>query len=436
MEASRRGFLGHVVRGGLAGTAALAAFGDDGIERVLEASQAVGSRTPEDVAQDEAYWREIQGAFTLDRTIINLNNGGVCPSPRVVHEAFKRYLDITNQSPVYHMWQILEPNIESVRRQLAHEFGCDPEELAITRNASESLQIAQLGIDLKPGDEVLTTDQDYPRMLTTWEQRVRRDGIKLTKIHFPVPPPTQQYLADMFEQAVTPRTKVILLCQITNLTGQIFPTREICRMARARGIKTIVDGAHAFAHFPFTRDELDCDYYATSLHKWMHAPIGAGFLYVRKAKIARLWPLMGSDASRVENIRKYEEIGTHPQANFNAVSVAINFHRGIGAERKIARLRYLRDRWAKALLAESPRVKVLTELGPDKAGAIAMFDVDGLDPVQLGTWMLSHHRIVNTPIVHQEFKGIRITPSVYTSVDEIDTFVDTVKLAIKKGIAA
>ena len=323
MEQTRRGFIGHVLRGGLAGTAGLAAFNADGFERVLEASQAVAGRSPEDVAQDESYWREIQGAFTLDRTITNLNNGGVCPSPRVVHEAFKRYLDITNQSPVYHMWQILEPNIESVRRQLAREFGCDPEELAITRNASESLQIAQLGIDLKAGDEVLTTDQDYPRMLTTWEQRVRRDGIKLTKLHFPVPPPSQQYLADMFEKAITPRTKVILLCQITNLTGQIFPTREICRMARARGIKTIVDGAHAFAHFPFAGRDLECDYYGTSLHKWLTAPVGTGFLYVRRELIKDLWPLTPANVSLAENIRKFEEIGTHPAATHNAIAEAM-----------------------------------------------------------------------------------------------------------------
>jgi selenocysteine lyase/cysteine desulfurase len=277
MERTRRRFLGDVLRGGL--------------ERVLEASQAVGSRSPEDVAQDEFYWREIQSAFTLDRTIINLNNGGVCPSPRVVHEAFKRYLDITNQSPVYHMWQILEPNVESVRRQLAADFGCDPEELAITRNASEALQTAQLGLDLKPGDEVLTTDQDYPRMQTTWEQRIRRDGITLKKVSFPVPPPGQQYLLEMFENAITPRTKVLLFCQITNLTGQIFPTREICRMARSRGVRTIVDGAHAFAHFPFVGRDLECDYYGTSLHKWLTAPVGTGFLYVRREHIAGLWPL-------------------------------------------------------------------------------------------------------------------------------------------------
>jgi isopenicillin-N epimerase len=429
---SRRQFLA-----GLAGAgAALPVLSERAMAQILKAEVVAGARTPLELADDEGYWGMIQRAFDAERTMINLNNGGISPTPSHVLEQMIRDLRFVNELPVEHNWRVLEPRMESTRRELAREFGCDPEEMAVTRNASEGLEIMILGIDLQRGDEVIITNQNYGRMITTWQQRERREGIVLKQVSFPVPLTDPKVLLRNIEAAITPRTKVIELTHITNLTGQILPIRDVVRMARPRGIEVFVDGAHAFAHFPFTRDELDCDYYATSLHKWMHAPIGAGFLYVRKAKIAKLWPLMGSDASRVENIRKYEEIGTHPQANFNAVSVAINFHRGIGGERKIARLRYLRDRWAKALLAESPRVKVLTELGPDKAGAIAMFDVEGLDPVQLGSWMLSHHRIVNTPIVHQEFKGIRITPSVYTSVDEIDTFVETVKLAIKKGIAA
>src|SRR6185503_14647746 len=224
--------------------------------------------------------------------------------------------------------------------------GCDPEELAVTRNASEALQIAQLGIDLKAGDEVLTTNQDYGRMLDTWQQRVRRDGIVLKQISFPVPPPEQADLFRRFEQAVTPRTKVIHVCHITNLTGQIFPIRDICRMARARGIKTIVDGAHAFAHFPFTLADLECDYYGTSLHKWLLAPVGTGFLYVRRPLIKDHWPLTPANESRAADIRKFEEIGTHPAAMHNAIAEALEFHHSIGGERKAARLRYLRNRWA------------------------------------------------------------------------------------------
>src|SRR6187551_4048993 len=203
---NRRGFL---EKAGAWSAAGLATFRPEGLERLYEATAGVAQANPADVARDETYWREVQQAFTLDRSLINLNNGGCCPSPRIVHESFKRYLDISNQAPVYHMWQILEPNVESVRRRLAAEFGCDAEELAITRNASEALQIAQLGIELKPGDEVVTTNQDYGRMLDTWEQRVRRDGIKLTKISFPVPPKSPGDLADRLIGAITPATKVL-----------------------------------------------------------------------------------------------------------------------------------------------------------------------------------------------------------------------------------
>jgi isopenicillin-N epimerase len=322
-----------------------------------------------------------------------------------------------------------------VRRDLASEFGCDPEEMAITRNASEANEIMIFGLDLKPGDEVLSTNQNYGRMLTAWDQRVRREGIVLRQISFKVPPPSSQYLVEQFRAAITPRTKVIEVTHITNLTGQIMPVREIVEMARPLGIEVFVDGAHAFAHFPFKRDELGADFYGTSLHKWLLAPIGTGFLYVRKEKQQKLWPLMAAAKSQENDIRKYEEIGTHPAANHNAISAALAFYRGMGADRKIARLRYLRDRWAKRLLAENSRVRVLTPLNDKDSGAIALVDIDGLDNVQLGNWLMSNFRIVNTPIVHPEFRGIRITPNVYTTVDEIDTFADRMILAMRKGIA-
>lgn len=428
---SRRHFLAGLAGAGVA----LPTFSERAVAQLFKAETVAGARTAADLAADEEYWSHIQRAFDTDRTMINLNNGGISPTPTHVLEQMIRDLRFTNELPVEHNWRVLEPRMESTRRELAKEFGCDTEEMAITRNASEALEIAILGIDLARGDEVLITNQNYGRMITTWEQRVRREGIVLKQISFPVPLTDPKVFLRTLEAAITPRTKVIELTHITNLTGQILPIREVMRLARPRGIEVIVDGAHAFAHFPFTRDELDCDYYGTSLHKWMHAPIGAGFLYVRQAKIAKLWPMMAAAKERDTNIRKFEEIGTHPQANFNAVSVAITFHRGIGAERKIARLRYLRDRWAKALLAESQRVKVLTELGPDKAGAICMFGVEGIDPGKLGNWLLANYKIVSTPIVHPEFSGIRITPSIYTTIDELDTFVGAVRKAIKVGVA-
>jgi len=431
---SRRDFLAGLSAAS-AGVAALPTLNESAFRRLFEADLVAGDRSAQALANDETYWSHIQRAFDMDRTMINLNNGGISPTPTHVLQQMVRDLQFVNELPVEHNWRILEPRMESTRRELAKEFGCDPEEMAVTRNASESLETMILGLDLRRGDEVIITNQNYGRMITTWDQRVRRDGIVLKQVSFPVPLTDPQVLVRRIAEQLTPRTKAIELPHITNLTGQILPIREIVRLAKPRNIPVFVDGAHAFAHFPFTRDELECDYYGTSLHKWLHAPIGAGFLYVRKDKIAGLWPMMAAEAKDTANIRKYEQIGTHPQANFNAVSTALTFHRGIGVERKVARLRYLRDRWAGALMEASPRVKVLTELGPDKAGAIGFIVADGLDPSQLGGFLLSKYRIVNTPIVHPEFSGIRITPSVYTTVDEIDTFVDAVKTAIRSGIA-
>jgi isopenicillin-N epimerase len=426
---SRRAFLAECLAAGAAARPHLR----DGWPRLVEdAVRFADRRPPDEVARDEDFWAEIQRAFAVDRTIVNLNNGGVSPSPRVVQEALARYLAYSNEAPAYTMWRVLEPQIESVRRMLARSFGCDAEELAITRNASEALEILQLGLELEPGDEVLTTNQDYPRMLTTWDQRARRDGIVVRQISFPVPPPSLRDLAERFERAITPRTKVILCCHITNLTGQIFPIRDIVRMARARGIEVIVDGAHAYAHFPFTRDELECDYYGTSLHKWLCAPIGTGFLYVRKSKIERVWPLMAAPAEMNGDIRKFEEIGTHPAANHNAIAEALAFHEGIGAERKAARLRYLRDRWMRRLEGQRG-VRLYTSFDPAMACAIGTVGLDGVDPNALAEHLWQTRRILVTPITHAEYGGIRVTPNVYTRLDEVDRFAEAMEEAIAAG---
>jgi selenocysteine lyase/cysteine desulfurase len=429
---SRRAFLGKLAMGAASSPVAFR----DGWERVVgDAVRWVDRRTAAEAAEDEDFWAEIQRAFTVDRTLINLNNGGVSPSPRVVQEAMARYLALSNEAPSYSMWQLLEPQIESVRRGLARSFGCDPEEMAITRNASEALEIVQLGLDLEPGDEILTTNQDYGRMLTTWDQRVRRDGIAVRKLSFPVPPPSRQYLIDMFEQGIGPRTRVIHVCHITNLTGQIFPIREVMQLARSRGLEVIVDGAHAFAHFPFQRDDLDCDYYGTSLHKWLLAPHGTGFLYVRRDRIDRVWPLMAAPETMNGDIRKFEEIGTHPAANHNAIAEALTFHESIGGERKAARLRLLRDRWMKRVEAQ-PKVRLLTSYDPAQSCAIGTFGIDGVEPAQIVEHVWTKRRIIVTPIVHDEFKGVRVTPNVYTTLQEVDTFAAAVEEIAAGGLAS
>jgi isopenicillin-N epimerase len=406
---------------------AFALMGSDSV------AQSVAGRPADSVARDEDFWMNIREAFTVDRNLINLNNGGVSPSPRIVSDTEKRYLEIENMSPSYFMWNVLDPGMETVRRRLAREFGCDPEEIAITRNASEALENVQLGMKLNRGDEVLTTNQDYPRMITTWQQRERRDGIVLKQITFPVPPPSLDYLAHRIEENITPRTTVIHICHITNRTGQIFPVKKICQMGRARGIEVIVDGAHAFAQFPFKQADLDCDYYGTSLHKWVLAPIGTGMLYVKRSKIPQIWPMMPAPDSMDANIRKFEEIGTHPASQRGAITEALNFHDSIGGERKAERFRYLRKRWSNRL-RELPGVKILNSEDPEQSCAIGFLSVDGFDAPKLASYLWDKHRIWTVAIVTPgEYQGLRITPNVYTTLEEIDTFGDVMEQLIRRG---
>ena len=430
MTIDRRQFLGT-----MAVPAAVAAFGtlrsDHALAIADELSQVSGSA--EEIARDSAFWFRAQEAFTVDRSLVNLNNGGVSPSPAIVQEAMKRHLDYSNTAPPYAMWRILEPQREPVRQRLARVFGCDTEEMALTRNASESLQICQFGLDLQSGDEVLTTTQDYPRMVTTFKQRERREGIVLRQFPIPIPSEDPEEIVRLFAENITSRTRMILMCHVINITGQILPVRAVVQMARDKGIPVVVDGAHAFAHFAFDSRDLDCDFYATSLHKWLFAPHGTGFLYVRQEKIRDLWPLMAAPDALDDDIRKFEEIGTHPAANYLAIAEALTFHEGLGAQRKQARLVYLRDRWAKRL-AENDRIRLHTSLRPGFAGGIATVQIEGVDSRELADHLWDRHRILVVAIKHPEFEGIRVSPSVYTTVEELARFVDAMEVVIRDGV--
>ena len=387
--------------------------------------------SPWEIAKNEDYWARVQQAFTVDRSLINLNNGGVSPAPEYVQAAMKRHLDYSNEAPVYTMWRILEPQREGVRKRIARNFGADPEEIALTRNASESLQICQFGFDLKVGDEVLTTDQDYPRMINTFKQRERREGIKLKQFSIPVPAEDDDEIVRLFEENITPRTKLILMCHIINITGQILPVKKVVNMARKKGIPVIVDGAHAYAHFDFKHSDLDCDYYTTSLHKWLFAPHGTGMLYVKKDKIKNLWPLMAAQQSQDEDIRKFEEIGTHPAANYLAIAEALTFHEGIGTKPKEARLKYLNDIWIDELV-DGEKVVLHTSRDPKYACGIATVQIKGMEPGELNSALWRDYRIITTPINHPQFQGIRVTPNVYTTMEEAGRFIDAMKDQIAK----
>lgn len=429
---TRRDFLLHA--GKSLGLAAAVVPAVRSLVSDLHASvERVGLLAPADAARDEDFWFNVQQAFSSGRGIVNLNNGGVSPSPRMVTEAYVRYTWQQEDTTAYTMWQILEPQSERIRKGLAEAFGCDAEEIAITRNASESLEIVLMGLDLRPGDEVLTTTQDYPRMLTTLRQRELREGIVLKMVKMPMVPKDMSEITRAFEQGITKKTRVMLVSHVVNITGQITPVRAICELGRSRGIEVIVDGAHSFAHFPFTRDDLQCDYFGTSLHKWLFSPKGCGMLYVRKDKIERLWPLMAAEKKQASDIRKFEEIGTHPAAPRLAIGEALLFHNGLGPKRKEARLRYLSRYWMNRL-KDVPKIRFHTSFDDAQSCAIATVEIEGVDPGALGSYLMGTHKIFTTPIVHEDFRGMRITPSVYTTLEELDRFVQVMEIVARKGL--
>jgi selenocysteine lyase/cysteine desulfurase len=428
----RRRFLSSAGKG-----LGLAALSSSVVASLLKDVQAAAKRVAhlaaEEAARDEDFWFDIQQAFSVTRGLVNLNNGGVSPSPRIVTEALVRYIWQQEDATAYTLWEVLEPQSETIRIGLADLFGCDREEIAITRNTSDSLEALLLGFDLKRGDEVLTTTQDYPRNLTALRQRVRRDGILLKTVKIPVPPKDPSEITAAYEAGFTPRTRLVLVSHVINLTGQITPARDICELARRRGVETVVDGAHSFAQFPFKRDDLACDYFGTSLHKWLHAPKGTGMLYVRRDKIKNIWPLMAADERLDADIRKFEETGTRSAAQRLAIGEALLFHQGVGPERKEARLRFLSRYWMNQLKGE-PNVRFNTSFDERQSCALANVQVEGTDPYAVCAYLMSRHKIIATPIVHDEFKGVRVTPSVYTTLKELDRFSEVMKTVARKGL--
>jgi selenocysteine lyase/cysteine desulfurase len=261
----------------------------------------------------------------------------------------------------------------------------------------------------------------------------RRNGVVLRQFSIPVPSEDDDAIVALFEENITPRTRMILMCHMINITGQILPVKGVVQMARKHDIPVIVDGAHTFAHFVFKHEDLDCDYFGTSLHKWLNAPHGTGLLYVRKEKIGETWPLMAAAERQDDDIRKFEEIGTHPAAPYLAIGDALTFHLGVGPERKEARLRYLRDYWAKQLI-DNDRIRLHTSLKPEFACGLAVVQIEGIDSGDLGTHMWRNHKIIVTPIKHPEFEGIRVTPNISSSLMELDRFVAAMQNVLENGV--
>ena len=408
------------------------------------------SRSAAEIARDEDYWKEVQEAFPVDRAMTNLNNGGVCPSPSIVQEALRRRTEFANGAPAYRMWRLQEPEKEAVRTHLARHLGARSEEVAITRNASEGLQICQFGFDLAPGDEVLCSDQDYPRMIAAFRQRERREGLRLVRFPLPVPLTDPAEVVRRYAERITDRTRLILVCHVINLTGQVLPVRAVCALGRERGIPVVVDGAHSFAHFPFDWNDLGCEYFATSLHKWLFAPIGTGLLAVRRERIGSLWPLMAADPGLDGDVRKFEQVGTHPVPILLSIAEALLFHEMLGPERKAARLVLLRDRWA-SRFAGRERVRFHTHLAPGAAWGIATVGIEGIDTSALQEHLWMRHGIFTVAIRHHgvdgqgvertsdgppQFEGLRISPAPYTTLNEVDRFADALEEVAQSGLPA
>src|SRR5215208_1623960 len=378
---------------------------------------------PCQLATDEEFWYYIQQSFTVSPAIINLNNGGVSPAPKTVQEAMKRYYDYCNEAPSYYMWRILDQGRETLRGNLAKMAGCSADEIAINRNSSEGLETIIFGLQLKAGDEVVVAKQDYPNVVNAWKQRELRDGIKINWINLELPSEDENYLVKQYVDGFNSKTKVVNITHIINWNGQILPVKRIADEAHKRGIDVLVDGAHSFAHFDFKISDLHGDYFASSLHKWLYAPIGSGMMYVKKEKVKNIYPLFASDNPLKEDIRKFEHLGTRPFFIEQAIGKALEFHEMIGSDRKEKRLHYLKNYWMERVKSV-PGVKLSTSLHPKWGCAIGMVSVEGKKPADLDSYLFNTYKVHATTIEWENIKGVRITPSVYTSTKNLDVLVE------------
>ena len=370
---------------------------------------------------EEDFWEWVRFQFPLHPTILNLNNGGVSPHPKPVQEVLWRLEAAANELPAYIMWRVQDRK-EPLRQRLAQLAGADPEEIAIVRNSTEALETVIFGLDLRRGDEVIAAESDYPSMVAAWKQREERDGIKVRWLRLPIPTDDEEALTRAYLEAITPRTRVIHITHLINWTGQVVPPTRICTEARRKGIFTIVDAAHSFAHLVYRFSDLGCDALGVSLHKWLCAPFGTGLLYVRKEKIREVWPLYAAPPDRkADDIRKFEHLGTRSIPTEQAILAAIDFHEAIGAQRKYDRLTALRRHWLQKAL-QIPGIQSLT---PDAlAGGLATIQMEGWDPSKLADHLLEKYQIFTTAIDWMGIKGLRITPHVYTRFSELDRLVE------------
>jgi len=424
MPSDRRAFLKKTAT--LAGAFSVnSLFRQAHAEEFAVAARSVAGRAPAEVAQNEDYWSTIQRGYSVNPDIINLNNGGVSPAPIVVQEAVERYNQLSNEGPSYYMWQILDQGREPLRQKLAALAGAKPGEIAIDRNSTEALNTIIYGIPLQAGDEVIGTKQDYPHMIEAYRQRTERDGIVYKQISFDFPIEDDDAIVKAYEQAITPRTKLIHVTHMINWVGQTMPVAKISDMAHTHGIEVLADGAHSFGLIDFKIPDLRCDYFGTSLHKFLSAPIGTGMMWIREDHIEKVWPLVCASNPHSTDIRKFEDIGTRSFPLEQGIGEAINFHEGIGSRRKQERIFYLKNYWS-TRVQSMPKVKLHTSLQPEYSCAIGGVSIDGMTPAQVSGALFDRWKIHTVGIVWENISCVRITPHVYIRPADLDTLVSAI----------
>ncbi|MGB6133538.1 MAG: aminotransferase class V-fold PLP-dependent enzyme [Acidobacteriaceae bacterium] len=389
------------------------------------AAHAVKNLVPDEVAWNEDYWSIIQSAWSVNPDIVNLNNGGVSPAPIVVQEALERYNQLANEGPSYYMWVILDQGREPLRRKLADLAGAKPGEIAVDRNSTEALNTIIYGLPLKAGDEVIGTKQDYPNMIQAYRQRAQRDGIVYKQISFDFPIEDDDVIVKAYEAAITPQTRLIHVTHMINWVGQLMPVAKISDMAHAHGIEVISDSAHSFGLIDFKIPDLRCDYFGTSLHKFLSAPIGSGMMWIREDHIEKVWPLTCSADPHSPDIRKFESLGTRSFPIEQAIGEAVNFHEGIGSRRKQERIFYLKNYWS-TRVQSIPKVRLHTSLRPEYSCAIGGFSIDGMTPGQIAGDLFNRWKIHSVGIVWENISCVRITPHVYTRPADLDLLVSAI----------
>ena len=372
----------------------------------------------------ENYWNNIAGMYHQNVKFINLESGYFSPSPESVKDYWINYVNEINESPSYYMRNSQVDMREKVREKLANYSGIKTSELVLTRNTTESMNIIIQGIRLKKGDEILRTNLEYPNIIQALDMRERRYGTKVRIVDVPIHPKNQQEIVDEVIGAVNKKTKVILISHMVFLNGQVFPVKEVCAKAREMGLETIVDGAHSFSHVDMDISEIGCDYYASSLHKWLGAPLGNGLLYVREGNAERLWPLYGDTDYDDDNIMKLEHLGTRPCSDQNGIIPAVDFNLEIGKTEKSKRLKFLQMRWASEL-KENKNIILNTPLGEGQSYGIANVGVKNLHPSELADKLFDDHNIFTVPIDDDRgIRGVRVSPNLYSTTEDIDKFIE------------